>query len=103
MIPGRKNSDHAMARGLLAPLSPNEELALRRIASGQGRLASLASRDVEHLRKLDLIEEVGDRLQLTAIGWDRYARFDKTSPLRGSESADKINAALVTFFSNARR
>ena len=92
-----------MARGLLAPLSPNEELALRRIASGQSRLASLANRDIEQLKKLDLIEEVGDQLQLTATGCDRYARLDNTSALREYDSADEINAALVAFFSSARR
>ena len=44
-------------RGLLAPLSPHEEVTLRRVAIGIAKLADLPARDVERLKALLLIEE----------------------------------------------
>ena len=39
-------------RGLLAPLSPHEEVTLRRVAIGIVKLADLPARDVERLSTL---------------------------------------------------
>jgi hypothetical protein len=41
-----------MERGLLAPLSPNEELALRRVAAELAHPTSASGRDVQRLKKL---------------------------------------------------
>jgi hypothetical protein len=57
-------------RGLLAPLSPNEETALRRVAFGtEGELEPL------HLRRLvqlELVEWSGGTWRLTALGQRRH-------------------------------
>lgn len=58
-------------RGLLAPLSPNEEAALRRI--GQGREAELDTVRLRRLLQLDLVDWSDGSWRLTAIGSRRYA------------------------------
>ena len=63
-----------MARGLRAPLSPNEELALRRVALGIALAKDLPAADVLRLRNLALIEDRGERLGLTTLGRERYER-----------------------------
>jgi hypothetical protein len=54
-----------MDRGLRAPLSPNEEIALRRVAYGS---VDVSAHHVERLTRLALVEphEVG--LRLTSVG-----------------------------------
>jgi hypothetical protein len=71
-----------MARGLRAPLSPNEELTLRRVALGIALAKDLPAGDVLRLRNLALIEHRGERFGLTALGKDRYQRFHWTLPPR---------------------
>jgi len=66
-----------MERGLLAPLSPNEEKALRRIANGISK-PRLRDTSVERLKRLALVEESEGRIQLTALGAQRFAG-DKTA------------------------
>ena len=92
-----------MERGILAPLSPNEELALRRIAGGRSRLAVRAGRDVVRLKTLKLIEEIDGRLRLTSLGESRYSRLPDASAPQDSDPADDINAALINSFDRARR
>jgi hypothetical protein len=65
-----------MSRGLRAPLSPNEELALRRIASGNAAATDLSPRDVRRLRHLALVEDLDERLVLTGLGWQRHGHRD---------------------------
>jgi len=67
-----------MERGLLAPLSPNEEKALRRIANGISKPRHLRDTSVERLKRLALVEESEGRIQLTALGAQRFAG-DKTA------------------------
>ncbi|HEV3494303.1 MAG TPA: hypothetical protein VG224_27110 [Reyranella sp.] len=64
-----------MERGLRAPLSPNEELALRHVATGLAHPTSASTGDIERLKKLGLIVQVDGELRLTAIGRDRYAKL----------------------------
>jgi hypothetical protein len=64
-------------RGILAPLSPNEEITLRRVALGFGGRDHLVSRHVERLEQLALIEEVEGTLQLTELGLQRYASLER--------------------------
>jgi hypothetical protein len=59
-------------RGLLAPLSPNEEVTLRREAIGIAKLADLPARDVARLKVLLLVEKNGGGLRLTPAGRERY-------------------------------
>jgi hypothetical protein len=56
-------------RGMLAPLSPNEETTLRRIAIGtEGELDPV---HVRRLLKLELIEWTGWTWRLTSVGLAR--------------------------------
>jgi hypothetical protein len=62
-----------MSRGLNAPLSPNEERTLIRLARG-GRADDVADCDLKHLRALSLVED--DReWRLTLTGKKRLARL----------------------------
>jgi hypothetical protein len=69
-----------MARGRTAPLSPNEEISLRRVALGICQPADLPARDITRLKALALIEEHGAGLRLTPLGRERYLAF----PNRGA-------------------
>jgi hypothetical protein len=76
-------------RGLLAPLSPHEEITLRRVALGIANPTDLPTRDVERLTSLLLIEEYRAGLRLSPTGKKRYlahpnsAAFDSGAPDEG--------------------
>jgi len=61
-----------MDRGLRAPLSPHEEVTLRRIALGISKAKRLRSRDVAYLVCLHLVDENEGRVKLTDLGHERY-------------------------------
>jgi hypothetical protein len=61
-----------MERGLKPPLSPHEEVALRRIALGISNPKHLSARDVNHLIRLGLVDENERRLKLSDLGRERY-------------------------------
>ena len=61
-----------MERGLLAPLSPNEQTALRRVANGISKPKHLRAASVAHLKLLALVEEHEGRIRLTALGNRRW-------------------------------
>jgi len=61
-----------LERGLLAPLSPNEQAALRRVASGITKPKHLRAQSVERLKLLALVEEREGRIKLTALGERRW-------------------------------
>ena len=84
-----------MERGMLVDLSPNEELALRRIAGGMGRDAVRAGRDVERLRQLKLIVELDGHFQLTELGEMRCLGLADPPRLNPSGAADGVNEGLV--------
>jgi Mn-dependent DtxR family transcriptional regulator len=61
-----------MKRGLMAPLSPNEEQALRRVAHGISKPKHLRAQSIERLKRLALVEEREDgRIRLTELGIQR--------------------------------
>jgi hypothetical protein len=60
-----------MQRGLLAPLSPNEQTALRRVASGISKPKHLRATSVARLKQLALVEEREGTIRLTALGQQR--------------------------------
>jgi hypothetical protein len=57
-----------MDRGLRAPLSPNEEIALRRVAYGS---IDVAAHYVDRLVRLALVESHDLGVRLTAVGVQR--------------------------------
>ena len=68
-----------MERGLLAPLSPNEQTALMRVANGISKPKDLRSTSVERLKHLALVEESDGRIRLTALGQKRCLADKPTS------------------------
>lgn len=62
-----------MERGLLAPLSPNEEKALRRVANGIAKPKHLRDSSIARLKRLSLVEEQDGRIRLTDLGAQRFA------------------------------
>jgi hypothetical protein len=69
-----------MERGLLAPLSPNEEKALRRIAHGISKLQHLRDAPIVRLKRLSLVEERDGRIRLTDLGKQRFAGGQAARP-----------------------
>jgi hypothetical protein len=69
-----------MARGRTAPLSPNEEVSLRRVALGISRPEDLPARDIRRLKTFSLIEEHGAGLRLTSLGRERCSPFQTAVP-----------------------
>lgn len=61
-----------MERGLLAPLSPNEQTALRRVANGISKLGHLRTASIARLKLLALVEEHDGRIRLTSLGTRRW-------------------------------
>jgi hypothetical protein len=61
-----------MERGLLAPLSPNEQTALRRVASGISKPKHLRMASIARLKLLALVEENEGRIRLTTLGARRW-------------------------------
>jgi len=69
-----------MERGLLAPLSPNELAALRRVASGISKPTHLRATSVARLKRLALVEEREGRITLTALGQRRCQQAGEAGP-----------------------
>ena len=82
-----------MERGLIAPLSPHEEVTLRRIALGISKASQLPQRDVAHLIRLCLVADNEGRLALTDIGRERYRALPKAAGM--TAVADEGQAAAV--------
>ena len=86
--------DKAMNRGLLGALSPNEEVALRRIAHGIVGSNELNKRDVKRLAALDLIV-VGEKgIALTELGAARVAKLPRRDT-GASPGGDEYVAAMA--------
>lgn len=87
-----------MDRGLAAPLSPNEEVTLRRVAYGVVEAKILQPRHLTRLRSLALIEDHDGALRITKLGQQRLAnspvpRLDK-SPIAVDDSVTALARAL---------
>jgi hypothetical protein len=91
-----------MARGTLAPLSPNEETTLRRVALGVTDGATLSKRDVARLRTLGLIQDKPGGLALTSVGRERYLALPRNIPLRSADSPNDAVARLASFITRDR-
>ena len=81
-----------MDRGLRAPLSPHEEITLRRVSLGISKAKLLRARDVAHLIRLGLIDEKNGRLSFTTLGRQRYQGLPK--PAAESLGEDEADAVL---------
>jgi hypothetical protein len=73
-----------MARGLLAPLSPNEQTALRRVANGISKIKHLRATSLQRLKHLALVEERDGRIRLTALGERRCKEMDAEGTAAGT-------------------
>jgi len=91
-----------MERGMRALLSPNEETALRHVATGLAHPTSSKTGHIERLKKLGLVAEDDGRLRLTETGRERYATLAKANPLHQASSEDKVNKALTEYFRSLR-
>jgi hypothetical protein len=69
-----------MERGLMAPLSPNEESALHRVANGISKPKHLRAVSLARLKRLALVEEHEGRIRLTSLGIQRCAGSKPTAP-----------------------
>ena len=84
-----------MERGLLAPLSLDEVITLRRIAHGKVGAADLKKQDVDHLTMLKLVCVCAGALALTALGERRIALLPKHFLKPATLSDDEYAAALA--------
>ncbi len=73
-----------MDRGLRAPLSPHEELALRRVATGT---APPSSPELDRLKKLGLVEDGDVAVRLTEAGRERYTQLPDAAPAQDAGPA----------------
>ena len=89
-------------RGLLAPLSPQEEVTLRRVALGIAQPADLPAKDVERLKSRLLIEEHGAGLRLTPNGKERYFALPNSFAVFDADAPDEALAKMAEFISKAR-
>ena len=90
-------------RGLVAPLSPNEEVTLRRVAIGIAKSAELPLRDVRRLKALLLVEETDGDLRLTPAGRERYLALPNSAGVFKSGTADELVSKMAEFVSKDRR
>jgi hypothetical protein len=91
-----------MERGLLAPLSPNEERTLRHVATGQWRVALLAERYMRRLAQLDLIHGVDGEIRLTETGRKRVEQLADKRVVRDT-GPDAKDAAPIKFHDDPPR
>jgi hypothetical protein len=91
-----------MARGRTAPLSPNEEVSLRRVALGISQPADLPARDIAQLTALSLIEEHGAALRLTPLGRERYLSLPNSGVIYDSDRSDVFVSKMAECMSKAR-
>jgi hypothetical protein len=75
-----EEQEMTMERGLLAPLSPNEQTALQRVANGISTLNHLRLDSVERLKRLALVEESDGCIRLTVLGQERCRAGRFASP-----------------------
>jgi hypothetical protein len=94
------SAQECLHRGLLAPLSPNEEITLRRVALGIANPVDLPARDVERLKSLLLIEDSAG-LRVTPIGKKRYLALPNSAAF-DSGAPDEGLAKMAEFISKAR-
>jgi len=90
-----------MTRGLLAQLSPHEEVSLRRIAMGD-ESDRLPETHLRRLQTLNLIELQGGSWGLTPLGRKRHAALARPFLLRSDgQLSDEIDRILKKYTKEA--
>ena len=84
-----------MERGLKVPLSPNEEITLRRAAYGIAHRETLRPADVFRLEILGLITDSKGILSLTPIGQQRLAKLPTGPPAADAAGGDPYVEAVA--------
>lgn len=86
-----------MLRGQTAPLSPNEELTLRRVALRSAPPAELSQRDLDRIEALGLITRSDDDVALTPLGKMRYEALPRAARIDDSEEhfIEMLKACVV--------
>jgi hypothetical protein len=95
-----EEKEDPMTRGKRAPLSPHEEVTLRRIALGITQAPHKS--DIKRLKALSLIEENGGGLGLTPMGSKRYLSLAKSAAVDPSHSPDEFVSKLAEIITKAR-
>lgn len=95
----------SMSRRSGAPLSPNEETTLRRVAQGESPDSDHATSDVRRLAAFELIESVGGKYVLTGAGRRRVTRLPLTIDTACHDQAayGEAGNALSQFYARSRR
>jgi hypothetical protein len=88
-------------RELHAQLSPNEEVALRRVALGFSH--GVASAHIRRLKDLHLIEADKTSWRLTALGQQRYGDLPRAAKLASDGTPDAIATMLSKFTKRRER
>jgi hypothetical protein len=81
-------------RGLLAPLSSNEEVTLRRVAMESTSTHKLAAEHLKRLEQLKLIEAAMRGYRLTPLGRHRYNALPRPAALATDGSLGEIEQIL---------
>lgn len=81
-------------RGILAPLSPHEEITLRRVALGFGRRDHLPEQHIRRLEQLALVEEADGSLRLTELGLQRYASLERPVKWHSESGPEEVSRLL---------
>lgn len=82
-------------RGMLAPLSPHEEITLRRVALGFGRRDQLPPQHIQRLEQLALVEEADGALRLTELGLQRYGGLERPVKWDSDTAAEDVSRLLT--------
>ena len=92
-----------MGRSLNAPLSPNEELTLRRVALGVAPKEILPARHLARLKKLNLIDGDGALLRLTPLGRQRYRALPRAVDIDDVSPPEQLAKLLLPSIGGAKR
>lgn len=82
-------------RGILAPLSPHEEITLRRVALGFGWQDHLPSQHIQRLQQLGLVEQADGSFRLTELGLQRYAKLERPVKWDSDTAAEDVSRLLT--------
>jgi hypothetical protein len=87
----------------LQQLSSDEEVTLRRVAYGESEVRAMRAQDLARLRRLKLIEEGRDGLQLTTEGRRHFDALPRPGAQSGGAESQDLANALTRMIGKARR
>jgi hypothetical protein len=76
------------------PVSPDEEITLRRVALGVAKPQDLRTADLRHLFQLNLVEHRSGRIILNDEGRQRYKSLSRAAEKPGAEGLLDLEAVL---------